>query len=53
MKSLRRTRLHRGICEVDGDLFERSRLARAGRSLVHLAVFIRAIEPVLALVAAY
>ena len=52
MKSLRRTRLHTGICEVDGDLFERSRLARAGRSLVQLAVFIRAIEPALALVAA-
>jgi hypothetical protein len=52
MKSLRRTRLHTGIGEVDGDLFERSRLARAGRSLVHLAVFIRAIEPALALVAA-
>ena len=51
MKSLRRTRLRTGICEVDGDLFERSRLARAGRSLVHLAVFIRAIEPALALVA--
>jgi hypothetical protein len=52
MKSLRRTRLRTGICEVDGDLFERSRLARAGSSLVHLAVFIRAIEPALALVAA-
>jgi hypothetical protein len=51
MKSLRRTRLHSGICEVDGDLFERSRLARAGRSLVHLVVFIRAIEPALALIA--
>jgi hypothetical protein len=53
MKSLRRTRLHTGIGEVDGDLFERSRLVRAGRSLVHLAVFIRAIEPALALVAAF
>jgi len=52
MKSLRRTRLHTGICEVDGDLFERSRLARAGRSLVHLAVFLRAIEPALILGAA-
>ena len=52
MKSLRRTRLHTGICEVDGDLFELSRLARAGRSLVHLAVFIRAIEPALILGAA-
>jgi len=51
MNSLRRTRLHSGLGEVDGDLFERSRLARAGRSLVHLAVFIRAIEPALALVA--
>jgi hypothetical protein len=50
MNSLRRTRLHSGLGEVDGDLFERSRLARAGRSIVHLAVFIRAIEPVLALV---
>jgi hypothetical protein len=44
--------LHSGICEVDGDLFERSRLARAGRSLVHLTILIRAIEPVLVLVAA-
>jgi len=52
MKSLRGTRLHTGICEVDGDLFERSRLARAGRALVHLAVFIRAIEPALVLGAA-
>jgi hypothetical protein len=52
MKSLRRTRLCTGICEMDGDLFERSRLARAGCSLVHLAVYIRAIEPALALVAA-
>jgi hypothetical protein len=52
MKSLRRTHLHTGVCEADGDLFERSRLARACRSLVHLAVFIRAIEPALALVAA-
>jgi hypothetical protein len=52
MKSLRRTRLHSGICEVDGDLLNRSRFARAGNSLVHLAVFIRAIEPVLALIAA-
>jgi hypothetical protein len=53
MKSLRRTRLHTDVCEGDGDLFERSRLARAGRSIVHLAVFIRAIEPALALVAAF
>jgi len=52
MKSLRRTHLHTGICEVDGDLFERSRLARAGLSLVHLAVFLRAIEPALILGAA-
>jgi hypothetical protein len=52
MKSLRRTRLHSGICEVDGDLFERSRLARAGRSLVQLTILIRAIEPALVLVAA-
>jgi hypothetical protein len=52
MKSLRRTRLHTGIGEVDSDLFERSRLARAGRALVHLAVFIRAIEPALVLGAA-
>src|SRR5215475_5783105 len=52
MKSLRRTRLHFGIGEVDGDLFERSRLARVGHALVHLAVFVRAIEPALVLVTA-
>jgi hypothetical protein len=51
MKSLRRTRLHFGIGEVDGDLLERSRFARVGSSFVHLAVFVRAIEPALALVA--
>jgi hypothetical protein len=51
MKSLRRTRLHSGIGEVDGDLLERSRFARVGSSFVHFAVFIRAIEPALALVA--
>jgi hypothetical protein len=48
---LRRIRLHTGICKADDDLFESSRLARAGRRLVHLAVFIRAIEPALTLVA--
>ena len=52
MKSLRLTRPHSGICEVNGDLFERSRLARAGHALVQLAVFVRAIEPALVLVAA-
>jgi hypothetical protein len=52
MKSLRRTRLHFGIGEVDCDLLERSRLARAGHALVHLAVFVRAIEPALVLVTA-
>jgi hypothetical protein len=52
MKSLRRTRLHSGIGEVDGDLLERSRFARVGHALVHLAVFVRAIEPALVLVAA-
>jgi hypothetical protein len=51
MKSLRRTRLHSGIGEVDGDLLERSRFARVGSSFVRLAVFIRVIEPALALVA--
>jgi hypothetical protein len=52
MKSLRRIRLRTNVCEVDDDLFERSAVARAGRSLVHLAIYIRAIEPILALVAA-
>jgi len=52
MKSLRRIRLLTDICKVDDDLLERSCLARAGRSLIHLAVFVRAVEPVLALVAA-
>jgi hypothetical protein len=50
MKSLRRTRLHSGIGEVDGDLIERSRFARAGSLLVHLAAFIRVIEPALTIV---
>jgi hypothetical protein len=52
MYSLRGIRLHSGICDVGDDLFERSRLARAGRSLVHIAVLIRAIEPVLVLATA-
>ena len=52
MKSLRRIRLYNDIYKVDDDLLERSRLARAGRSLIQLAVIVRAIEPVLALVAA-
>lgn len=52
MKSLRRIRLYNDICKVDNDLLERSRLARAGRSLIQLAVIVRAVEPVLALVAA-
>ena len=51
MKSLRRIRLYTGVCKIDDDLLERSRVARAGRSLIQLAVFVRAIEPVLALVA--
>jgi len=52
MRSLRWIRLHKDICKVDDDLLERSRLARVGRSLIQLAVFVRAVEPVLALVAA-
>src|SRR5262245_54167865 len=52
MKSLRRIRLRTNVCEVDDDLFERSAVARAGRWLVHLTIYIRAIEPVLSLVAA-
>ena len=51
MKSLRWIRLYKGVCKIDDDLLERSRVARAGRSLIQLAVFVRAIEPVLALVA--
>jgi hypothetical protein len=52
MKILRRIRLYTGVCKIDDDLLERSRVARAGRSLIQLAIFVRAIEPVLALVAA-
>jgi len=52
MKRLKRIRLHTGVCKVDDDLFDRSRLVRAGRWLIQLAVVVRAIEPVLALVAA-
>jgi hypothetical protein len=51
MKSLREIRLHSSVCKVDDDLFERSRLARAGRLFIRLAVFVRAVEPALALVA--
>ena len=52
MKSLRRIRLYTNVCKIDNDLLERSRVARAGRSFIQLAIFVRAIEPVLALVAA-
>ena len=52
MKSLRWIGLHTSVCEVDDDLFESSATARAGSSLIRLAVFIRAVEPVLALVGA-
>jgi hypothetical protein len=52
MKSLRWIGLHTSVCEVDDDLLESSGAARAGRSLIRLAVFIRAAEPVLALVGA-
>jgi len=52
MKSLRWIGLHTSVCEVDDDLLENSAAARAGRSLIRLAVFIRAVEPVLALVGA-
>src|SRR5262245_1782159 len=52
MKSLRRIRLYTNVCKIDDDLLERSRVARAGRSFIQLAIFVRAIEPVLALVAA-
>jgi len=51
MKSLRRIRLYTNVCKIDDDLLERSRVARAGRSFIQLAIFVRAIEPVLALVA--
>jgi len=52
MKSLRWIGLHTSVCEVDDDLFESSAASRAGSSLIRLAVFIRAVEPVLALVGA-
>jgi hypothetical protein len=52
MKILRRIRLYTCVCKIDDDLLERSRVAQAGRSLIQLAIFVRAIEPVLALVAA-
>ena len=52
MNSLRRIGLHTNACEVDDDLLESSAAARVGRSLIRLAVFIRAVEPVLALVGA-
>jgi len=52
MKSLRRIRLYTNVCKIDDDLLDRSRVARAGRSFIQLAIFVRAIEPVLALVAA-
>src|SRR5262245_58980891 len=52
MRGLRRIRLHKDVCKVDEDLLERSAAARAGRSLIHLAVFLRAIETVLVLVIA-
>jgi hypothetical protein len=51
MKSLRRIRLYKNVCKIDDNLLERSRVARAGHSLIRLAIFVRAIEPVLALVA--
>jgi hypothetical protein len=51
MKSLRRIHLYTNVCKIDDDLLERSRFARAGHSLVHLAVFIRMIEPALTLIA--
>jgi hypothetical protein len=52
MKISRRIRLYTCVCKIDDDLLERSRVAQAGRSLIQLAIFVRAIEPVLALVAA-
>ena len=52
MNSLRWIGLHTNACEVDDDLLESSAAARVGRSLIRLAVFIRAVEPVLALVGA-
>jgi hypothetical protein len=51
MYSLRGIRLRSGTCDIDDELFERSRVARAGRSFVQLAVLIGAIEPVLILFA--
>lgn len=37
-------------CKVDDELLEQSSLARAGQRVVELAVFIRAVEPMLALI---
>ncbi len=52
MKGFRWIHLQKDVCKVDDDLLGRSAAARAGRSLIQLALLVRAVEPVLALVAA-
>jgi hypothetical protein len=52
MKSLRWSRAQTNACRVNGVLLERSRVARAGHRVIQLAVFVRAIEPLLMLIAA-
>jgi len=52
MKGFGWIHLQKDVCKVDDDLLERSAAARAGRSLIQLALFVRAVEPMLALVAA-
>jgi hypothetical protein len=51
VKCLRGIRARVGACKVDGELLERSMAARVGQRVVHLAVILRAIEPLLVLVA--
>lgn len=51
MNSFRWVRLNDDACKVDDELLEQSRMARAGHRVIQLAVFIRAVEPVLVLVA--
>ena len=52
MKRLKGIHPDSGLGKIDDGLLDRSRAARAGRRLIELAVFVRAIEPALALAAA-
>lgn len=49
---LKGIRARLSACEVDKEILERSRLARAGNRVIQLAVIIRAVEPALAIFAA-